>query len=110
MCAIRLIAVHGLSGGDWLSVRTNAAPVTVPPVVLMSGLGNWHHEVTTSNPEAQKFFDQGLTLVYAFNHDDAIRSFGKARSWIRRWRWRIGESLMRSVQISILMLIHRAKF
>lgn len=49
-----------------------------PPVTLMSGLGDLHHAVTTSNPEAQKFFDQGLRLVYAFNHDEARRSFQRA--------------------------------
>ena len=35
------------------------------------GLGNYHHPITTKNPEAQTFFDQGLTLLYAFNHDEA---------------------------------------
>ena len=30
------------------------------PATLMSGLGDLHHPVSTSNPEAQKFFDQGL--------------------------------------------------
>lgn len=46
--------------------------------VLIPGLGNYHHEVSTENKNAQKFFDQGLTLIYAFNHDEAIRSFQKA--------------------------------
>jgi tetratricopeptide (TPR) repeat protein len=45
---------------------------------LMTGIGNLHHPVTTSNPEAQKFFDQGLRLIYAFNHDEAQRSFEHA--------------------------------
>jgi tetratricopeptide (TPR) repeat protein len=44
----------------------------------MSGLGNLHHPVTTGNPEAQTFFDQGLRLIYAFNHDEAARSFKHA--------------------------------
>jgi len=43
--------------------------------LLMPGLGNQHHPVSTKNPEAQRFFDQGLTLIFAFNHDEAIRSF-----------------------------------
>jgi hypothetical protein len=42
---------------------------------LLSGLGHMHHAVTTSKPEAQQYFDQGLTLIYAFNHDEAARSF-----------------------------------
>jgi tetratricopeptide (TPR) repeat protein len=45
------------------------------PAPLLSGLGHLHHAVTTSNPEAQRYFDQGLTLIYAFNHDEAARSF-----------------------------------
>jgi tetratricopeptide (TPR) repeat protein len=45
---------------------------------LVPGLGALHHEVTTSNPQAQEFFDQGLSLIYAFNHQDAARSFQRA--------------------------------
>src|ERR1700733_14639082 len=37
------------------------------PATLMSGLGNLHHPVSTSNLQAQRFFDQGLRLIYAFN-------------------------------------------
>ena len=50
----------------------------VPPATLVAGLGSLHHPVTTSRPEAQKFFDQGLTFVYAFNHPEAVRSFERA--------------------------------
>jgi tetratricopeptide (TPR) repeat protein len=46
----------------------------------MSGLSDLHHPVTTSNPQAQLFFDQGLRLIYAFNHDEAARSFQHAAS------------------------------
>lgn len=55
--------------------QMNMAP---KPPVLMPGLSNLHHPVSTSNPEAQQFFDQGLRLVYAFNHDEAARSFQHA--------------------------------
>ena len=48
------------------------------PVTVMSGLGDWHHPVSTKNKQAQEFFDQGLRLIYAFNHDEAARSFHKA--------------------------------
>jgi tetratricopeptide (TPR) repeat protein len=46
--------------------------------VLMTGFGNWHHPVSTKNAQAQAFFDQGLRLIYAFNHDEAMRSFQHA--------------------------------
>ena len=45
---------------------------------LLEGLGDWRHRVTTSSPEAQRYFDQGLRLTYAFNHDEAVRSFERA--------------------------------
>jgi tetratricopeptide (TPR) repeat protein len=44
----------------------------------MPGLGNAHHPVSTSNPAAQQFFDQGLRLIYDFNHYEAARSFQRA--------------------------------
>ena len=45
---------------------------------LMPGLGQHHHAISTKSPEAQRFFDQGLTLVFAFNHEEAARSFRRA--------------------------------
>jgi tetratricopeptide (TPR) repeat protein len=48
------------------------------PPVLMTGLSNLHHPVSTASAEAQQFFDQGLRLVYAFNHDEGERAFRRA--------------------------------
>ena len=48
------------------------------PATLVSGLGDLHHPVTTKNAQAQAFFDQGLRYIYAFNHDEAARSFRRA--------------------------------
>jgi tetratricopeptide (TPR) repeat protein len=48
------------------------------PPVLMPGLGQHHHTISTKNFEAQRFFDQGLTLVFAFNHEEATRAFQRA--------------------------------
>src|ERR1700683_1622876 len=48
----------------------------VTPAPLLIGLGHLHHPITTSSPLAQRYFDQGLTLVYGFNHEEAARSFG----------------------------------
>ncbi len=48
------------------------------PATLVTGLGNLHHPVSTKNAQAQKFFDQGLRYIYAFNHDEAARSFQHA--------------------------------
>jgi tetratricopeptide (TPR) repeat protein len=48
------------------------------PVTLLAGLGVYHHDIRTTNTEAQKFFDQGLNLLYGFNRYEALRSFRKA--------------------------------
>src|SRR5713101_8498600 len=48
------------------------------PVSLVTGLGDLHHPVSTKNAQAQQFFDQGLRFIYAFNHDEAARSFQHA--------------------------------
>jgi tetratricopeptide (TPR) repeat protein len=48
------------------------------PVTLIPGIEGVHFAISTRREEAQKFFDQGLALVYAFNHEEAVRSFRKA--------------------------------
>jgi tetratricopeptide (TPR) repeat protein len=50
---------------------------TAPPV-LYADLGSYHQPITTSSPQAQAYFDQGLRLVYAFNHHEAQRAFREA--------------------------------
>jgi tetratricopeptide (TPR) repeat protein len=50
-------------------------PTTVP---LFDNLGTLHHPITTSSEQAQHYFDQGLRLMYGFNHEEAINSFREA--------------------------------
>lgn len=45
---------------------------------LYGGMGPHTRKVTTTSPMAQRYFDQGLNWAYAFNHDEAIRSFEQA--------------------------------
>jgi tetratricopeptide (TPR) repeat protein len=68
------IALLGASA----AAQNHAAHAQVHPVTLVDGLGDLHHPVSTQNAEAQKFFDQGLRFIYAFNHDEAARSFQHA--------------------------------
>jgi tetratricopeptide (TPR) repeat protein len=56
----------------------HAAAAKPKSATLMAGYGNAHHPVSTKNAQAQAFFDQGLRLIYAFNHDEAARSFQRA--------------------------------
>jgi len=48
------------------------------PGPMLKGLGDWHHAVATVDRRAQKYFDQGMTLLFGFNHKEAIRSFRSA--------------------------------
>ncbi len=74
------------------------------PATLMAGLGSVHHPVSTTNPEAQRFFDQGLALVYAFNHDEAVRSFKRAAELDPRlamaW-WGVGLALGPNINLDV---------
>ena len=58
------------------SVGARAADVPLAPE--LSGLGTLHVPVATPIPRAQRFFDQGMRLLYAFNHTEAIRAFREA--------------------------------
>jgi hypothetical protein len=53
---------------SWLAAQELREPSPAGP----------HHPIATKNAEAQKFFDQGLTLVFAFNHEEAARAFRRA--------------------------------
>ncbi len=59
------------------AVRAQTAPAgQVSP--LLGNLGSHHHAITTSSELAQRYFDEGLNLVFGFNHAEAIRSFRDA--------------------------------
>ncbi len=60
------------------SAQEHASHAQNHPVVLVTGLGDLHHPVSTKNSQAQQFFDQGLRFIFAFNHDEAARSFQHA--------------------------------
>ena len=55
------------------------APVEAPiGATLLPGLGTYDFKITTSKPEAQRWFNQALMLTFGFNHDAAERSYLKA--------------------------------
>jgi tetratricopeptide (TPR) repeat protein len=45
---------------------------------LLANLGTLHVPVTTEHADAQTYFDQGMRLLYAFNHAESLRSFREA--------------------------------
>ncbi len=62
----------------WLFLPVVLALSQEKPVALYTGTGVWKHSIQTKSPEAQKYFDQGLSLMYGFNRYEALRSFRKA--------------------------------
>jgi len=74
-----VVAAHAPEHGDMampppsLSIEAIARGAT-----RIDNLGEYHRAITTKSPEAQAFFDQGLRLIYGFNHDEAARSFAHA--------------------------------
>ena len=73
--ALFLVILAVSCGGSQESSKPAEPPSGLP---LFDDLGTHHHAVTTSNEMAQKYFDQGLRLLYGFNHDEAERAFREA--------------------------------
>ena len=60
-----------------VAMVTACAPAQRTSVPLYDDLGTYSYAVTAT-PEAQRYFDQGIRLYYAFNHAEAIRAFEAA--------------------------------
>ena len=88
---LAVLSIFGAAPAQQHEMQSPAKAVT-----LMPGLGNLHHPVTTGKPQAQEFFDQGLRLIYAFNHEEATRSFQHAADLdpnLAMAYWGVAESL-----------------
>jgi tetratricopeptide (TPR) repeat protein len=53
-------------------------PAEHPPDLSLTAIGRQHHAIDTKNKDAQAYFDQGLTFIYGFNHEEAQRAFQRA--------------------------------
>lgn len=78
--SIALIVCCGACRRDAKSADSAAHDTAATPVrtALLEHLGPYHRTIRTSNPQAQSFFDEGLTLLYGFNHEEAVASFARA--------------------------------
>ena len=47
---------------------------------LFEGMGDYHMPITTADPDAQRYFNQGMVLAFGFNHAESIRSFRAAQT------------------------------
>jgi tetratricopeptide (TPR) repeat protein len=62
--------------GTFASTAGAQAPKASVPIY--DNIGAHHYQISTRSPLAQRYFDQGLRLYYAFNHAEAIRAFDEA--------------------------------
>ena len=69
------VPTPGCKGTDNAASPDSTAAAQTTTAVLFDGMGSHQRKVTTKSALAQQYFDQGLTWTFAFNHDEAIRSF-----------------------------------
>ena len=70
----------GSSMRDKLALSFALVQAQAPPGIrFYDGLGKIHFPITTANPQAQRYFDQGMGFAYGFNHAAAIASFREAQ-------------------------------
>jgi hypothetical protein len=69
----QLSAIGYICGAEQTVLRAGALPT-----VLLTGVGNGGAPADTKNPDAQRWFDQGLNLYHAFNHNEARDAFARA--------------------------------
>lgn len=53
-------------------------PESLPPPVTIAGVGHSHLAINTPSPDAQRWFDQGLSLLHCFWDFEALRAFDEA--------------------------------
>src|SRR5262245_37101595 len=58
--------------------QNHATPSEKTADLGLTAVGRQRHPIQTKSKEAQEYFDQGITLVYGFNHEEAARAFEKA--------------------------------
>ena len=66
------------SGAAVIETRNDLAARAGAP--LFDGMGQHHHAITTTGPDAQRYFDQGVIIDFAFNHAESVRSFRAAQT------------------------------
>jgi tetratricopeptide (TPR) repeat protein len=86
-----LLTVACFSGGCAPSADTTAAPAALTTAErdalvaragapLFDGMGEHHNPITVNDPGAQRYFNQGMVIDFAFNHAEATRSFRAAQT------------------------------
>ena len=75
-----VVVLLGVLGANSITERGFAAPAD-EHAVLVDNIGTYERKISTKSPMAQKFFDQGLRLVYGYYFPEAIASFEEAQRY-----------------------------
>jgi tetratricopeptide (TPR) repeat protein len=76
--------------------QSSIDPYLEPVPLYKTGLGSFTRPVSSANPEAQAYFDQGMQMMFAFAKREAVRSFREAWQrapecamcyWGEAWAW-----------------------
>jgi len=79
IAACSIVACSQDDAGVSAPLNPDAKLIARAGAPLFDGMGNHHHSITSSNPGAQRYFDQGLIIDFAFNHAESVRSFRAAQ-------------------------------
>ena len=109
-----LIALLGCLGSFAPAVAHEApAAAAASSDALDAGLSRLHHPVSTRNRQAQAHFDQGMRLVFAFNHEAAIKSFQRALALdpdLAMAHWGIALALGPNINLPMDSAAHKAAY
>jgi len=78
LATLLLLNARAVSSVSGAQEHNQAPPAAASPVCTAEGFGKVHHPVKTSNPQAQRLFEQGMALDYGFNHHQAEQCFRSA--------------------------------
>jgi tetratricopeptide (TPR) repeat protein len=108
MAGLAIVVIAAINGGVSAQSKPHGqhAPPTEPPPLpkyvsepiplFKAGLGPFARKISSTNSEAQAFFNQGFQMMYAFAKLDAVRSFREAWKrdpecaicyWGEGWAW-----------------------
>ena len=79
MCAVTLLSLPAravAAEGSHAHLRGMAVPAS--SASRFDNLGPWHRTISTASPQAQRYFDQGMRLLWGFNLEESQRSFEAA--------------------------------
>ncbi|MDQ6916536.1 MAG: hypothetical protein M3023_01800 [Pseudomonadota bacterium] len=110
---VRLLFTFTLLGAVPASAHDAAPAAAAVSGALDSGLSRLHHRVSTRNPKAQAHFDQGMRLVFAFNHAAAIESFRQALALdpdLAMAHWGIALALGPNINLPMDAAAHQAAY